>query len=154
MREVVAAIRAAQMTVAQGARQAGCDRGYLAQKIWRQVRDDVIARDMWCAYCGATQSLDVHHIVPKASGGTSRPEIAFGWPNLITLCRVHHAYAHSHWDWANRLGYRLRNGATPGQQRVWRGAWVMLTADGGITPWEPNDGQPQDIPDLTEGEPA
>jgi hypothetical protein len=40
--------------------------------------------------CGASQWLHIHHIKPRAEGGTDDPE------NLITLCSSHHRQVHKH----------------------------------------------------------
>lgn len=42
-----------------------------------------------CRLCGFDLALNVHHIVPKAKGGSHDPS------NLITLCPNHHALVHA-----------------------------------------------------------
>ena len=72
---------------------------------WKRVRAQVLKRDRKCFICGLTESLTVHHIVPRSEGGTTTLR------NLITLCIRCHDYVES-------LGYRwyaitqLRNGHT------------------------------------------
>ncbi|MBU1701161.1 MAG: HNH endonuclease, partial [Candidatus Eisenbacteria bacterium] len=47
----------------------------------------ILERDGWqCAApgCSSRRSLEVHHIIPRARGGSDEPD------NLITLCSVHH----------------------------------------------------------------
>src|SRR5690348_8244720 len=42
-----------------------------------------------CQICGAVRGLDVHHVVSRGMGGSSRPEIEAA-SNKITLCRSCH----------------------------------------------------------------
>ena len=58
-----------------------------------KVRAAVLARDRHrCAAtgCRSTHFLEVHHVKPRAQGGSNRAE------NLITLCSRCHAFAHEH----------------------------------------------------------
>lgn len=50
---------------------------------WERVQRKVKARDRRCRYCGTTERLTVHHIVPRPDG-TNHPR------NLITLCVACH----------------------------------------------------------------
>ncbi len=55
------------------------------------VRAGVLARDRYrCTTpgCGATHFLEVHHVVPRAHGGSNKAE------NLVTLCGRCHRFAH------------------------------------------------------------
>ena len=53
---------------------------------WRTVRDAVLRRDDHrCASCGAGRSLEVHHRVPVARGGSDRAA------NLVSLRHACHA---------------------------------------------------------------
>ena len=55
------------------------------------VRAAVLARDRYkCTTpgCGATHFLEVHHVVPRAHGGSNKAE------NLVTLCGRCHRFAH------------------------------------------------------------
>ena len=59
------------------------------QKNFWNIREYVLYRDGHkCQHCGKSNTiLNVHHITPKADGGTNRPD------NLITLCEsCHNAY--------------------------------------------------------------
>lgn len=59
------------------------------------VRRAVLARDGHrCRIpgCSATRFLEVHHVVPRARGGTHAPE------NLVTLCSACHRHAHERPD--------------------------------------------------------
>lgn len=51
-----------------------------------------------CAICGSPHRLDVHHIVSRGMGGSSRPEIEAP-ENKITICRSCHTEITEHrWD--------------------------------------------------------
>ncbi len=57
------------------------------------VRAAVLARDRHqCRTpgCGSARFLEVHHVVPRAKGGTNHVE------NLVTLCSRCHQFAHEH----------------------------------------------------------
>ena len=55
----------------------------------RATRRLVLQRDNHrCTQCGATSDLEVHHIVPRAEGGTNDPD------NLVTLCANCHSDSH------------------------------------------------------------
>src|SRR5690349_10933981 len=57
----------------------------------RAFRRQVLARDKHrCTVpgCRATANVDCHHIVPRADGGSNKPE------NLTTLCSAHHLLLH------------------------------------------------------------
>ena len=56
---------------------------------WRQSRLQAIARSPFCAKCGATKRLDVHHIVPFRMTRDNRPI------NLIPLCKRCHKQVES-----------------------------------------------------------
>ena len=52
-------------------------------------RREVYRRDGWrCALCDDPRSLQIHHAVPRAAGGSDFPE------NLITLCPFCHGVVH------------------------------------------------------------
>ncbi len=56
---------------------------------WTQVRRAVLARDGYtCTVQGLRHShiLDVDHVIEW----TKRPDLAFDFTNLRTLCRLHH----------------------------------------------------------------
>lgn len=53
---------------------------------WNRLRRLTIERDGGCVVCGATEGLEVHHIVPVAEGGPN------ALPNLETRCRTHHRH--------------------------------------------------------------
>lgn len=55
---------------------------------WKQLRKEHTADS--CAACGATETLELHHIVPVLAGGLNEP-----W-NLLTLCRECHQTAEAY----------------------------------------------------------
>jgi HNH endonuclease len=99
--------------VVEAAEQATCDAqrvdaaGHAAQDIPPATRRLVMARHhRRCAAPGCRNATftDVHHIIPRAEGGTHDPEL------LIVLCSAHHRAIHS---WTLRVagtwstGYRF-----------------------------------------------
>lgn len=133
LQAVITSVRAGELTVARGARELGCVRKTLAERVWHETKRDVLARDRMCVICLRTDCLDVHHRIPRGSGGTSRPEIAYGWANLITLCRGHHSYAEEHADWAAERGLCLERFHTPPLEQVsYCGEWALLGDDGSV----------------------
>jgi 5-methylcytosine-specific restriction endonuclease McrA len=44
----------------------------------------VLEAQRWCSWCGATENLEVDHIVERRHGGTN------GYDNLRVLCRSCH----------------------------------------------------------------
>jgi ATP-dependent DNA helicase RecQ len=56
---------------------------------WQNARQVVLVRDKYqCIECGVSQSLHVHHLIPRHLGGADEPA------NLITLCAACHAARH------------------------------------------------------------
>jgi hypothetical protein len=51
---------------------------------WKKIRQSVIKKYPFCAICGTTKNLQVHHIVPYNITNDNRDE------NLIPLCVKHH----------------------------------------------------------------
>ncbi len=51
---------------------------------WKSIRDSVISNFPFCALCGTTKNLQVHHIVPYRITKDN------GLDNLIPLCVKHH----------------------------------------------------------------
>ena len=54
-----------------------------------KIREEVMARDGGCRFCGTRTRLHVHHIIYRSQGGQHTPE------NLIVLCNQHHDLVHS-----------------------------------------------------------
>ena len=74
------------------------------------VRRKVMARDGYRCLtpgCGAARFLEVHHVVPRAEGGSNKPD------NLVTLCSACHRLSHEgHGGWSHRT--RRDNGSAGG----------------------------------------
>jgi 5-methylcytosine-specific restriction endonuclease McrA len=51
---------------------------------WRQIRLEARRLAPFCAYCGTTKGLQVHHIIPYRLTADNAHD------NLIPLCRKHH----------------------------------------------------------------
>ncbi|HEY2276756.1 MAG TPA: HNH endonuclease signature motif containing protein, partial [Streptosporangiaceae bacterium] len=76
------------------------DTGTPTATIPPHLRRAVILRDRHCAFPGCHQkpvTCQVHHIVPRASGGVT------ALPNLLLLCSFHHLIAIHRWGWTIRL---------------------------------------------------
>ncbi len=64
--------------------------GPLRSTIAPSMRAAVLARDRHrCTRCGATRFLEIHHVVPRAEGGSNRAD------NLTTLCSRCHRFHHT-----------------------------------------------------------
>jgi hypothetical protein len=139
VRTEIAKVRRAEQTVAEAARIVGCNPSYLGRRIWRETKADVIRRDEGrCIRCEASETvLDVHHRIPRGNGGTSRPEIAYGMANLITLCRSCHEFVESFRATALAAGLLVPRHGAPAKVAVRRhGALVLLHDDGSVEPVE------------------
>lgn len=104
---------------------------------WEKVRRLVLERDdHQCVRCAHGQQLQVHHRRPRGAGGTRRPEIAYGFPNLITVCLFCHEYIERNREISYRLGYLVRSGHNPATSPLWLPGreWVLLTDAGDIEP--------------------
>lgn len=65
------------------------DEGVANRRVKGKLRDDVLERDDHsCVSCGSEGDLQVHHIIPRDSGGENSED------NLATLCADCHFYAH------------------------------------------------------------
>lgn len=88
------------------------------ERLWQEVRHVVLTRDDWtCKECGEQpprNELDVHHLIPRASGGQDNAS------NCVTLCDGCHAGRHLNLQvslarrtiqrWALALAYFLDRG--------------------------------------------
>jgi hypothetical protein len=90
----VALVLAGESTVAEAARQFGCDPAKVDDLAWVEVRSAVFEFWSWTCLNCAELAQDVHHRLPKGAGGTSDPLIAFGRANTCPLCRRCHDLAH------------------------------------------------------------
>jgi len=76
------------------------DVGTVASTVPPHLRRAVISRDRRCAFPGCAQrpsSCQVHHIQPRAAGGTTC------LTNLLLLCPFHHLIAIHRWGWSITL---------------------------------------------------
>lgn len=139
VRAVLVRVRSAETTIAQGAREIGCNPNYLGRRAWNETKADVFARDgHQCQRCGATTgTLDPHHRIARGRGGSTRPEISFGMANLVTLCRDCHDHVEGNPEESFEAGWRVRHGQVPAaiplptQPR----GWVLLSPDGTRIPY-------------------
>lgn len=80
---------------------------------WETARKIILARDNWmCIRCGA-EATDVHHRKAKKMGGTKNEDIAYGYANLISVCRNCHSWIHGHPTEAVDAGYIVKTGFDP-----------------------------------------
>ncbi|MDI6767720.1 MAG: HNH endonuclease [Bacteroidota bacterium] len=69
---------------------------------WETIRDQVLQRDNWvCQVCGKSTSGQVHHIIPRRSGGSDT------LTNLITLCGRCHVLISPVPDWVLTKVWRI-----------------------------------------------
>ncbi len=75
---------------------------------WKRTRDEVIAAFPFCAKCGTTKNLQVHHITPfRLTHDNSKK-------NLVPLCVKHHKEVEMMFVETERFG------VTPETEMVWR----------------------------------
>ena len=88
------------------------ERGKLYRGVNSRTRTKVLNRDSKrCAMCGSDGEVQVHHIIPAASGGSDDYE------NLITLCYRDHDTVHRNMDQYSNLLSELANRREDGFQR-------------------------------------
>jgi hypothetical protein len=135
VRAQIAEIQADKSTIAESARIIGCHPNYLGRRVWEQTRAKVLHRDGGrCLRCGSA-ATDVHHRIARGMGGSSKPRIAFGMDNLVSLCRSCHSWVESHRILAQETGWLVSRGANPEDCIVLaQGRPVRLTRDGRCVP--------------------
>ena len=93
------------------------DVGTASEGIPASLRRAVALRHPHCAFPGCEQPAsvcDVHHLVPRAAGGSTALH------NLVPLCRFHHLIAIHHWGWTLHLHPDGTTTATsPDGHRIW-----------------------------------
>ena len=110
VRQQIALVRSARSTVAQASRIVGCNPAYLAPRVWQETKAAVFARDHHrCLRCSAPAN-DPHHRINRGQGGSSRPEIAYGMANLVSVCRGCHDEIGEHPAEARATGWSMRRG--------------------------------------------
>ena len=73
-----------------------------AKTEFKKVRRKILSRDKEkCTLCGEKRTLEVHHIISRANGGTNDEN------NLITLCRLCHIEKHKDEPIAKRMRKKL-----------------------------------------------
>jgi hypothetical protein len=141
----VARILAGEITVAQGARDTGCDPDYLEDLAWKAAKAAALLRDGYrCLYSGHPAD-DVQHRVARGMGGTADPVIAFGLVNLVSMCRPCHRVAESRDMGMYEMGYWRWQGENPALVPVMifsehgSGMTVWLTPDGAYSTRAPGE---------------
>jgi 5-methylcytosine-specific restriction enzyme A len=118
------------LTIAQGARDIGCNDGYLGRRTWGTAKRRVSARDGKCVRCGS-EGTDVHHRKPRGQGGSYDPLTAFGFANLVFLCRKCHDHVHRHVQDSYNAGYLVHSWDDPENIFVGtKSGLLTLRADG------------------------
>jgi 5-methylcytosine-specific restriction endonuclease McrA len=74
-------------------------------RLWRKVRKAFIKKNPFCANCGGTKKLEVHHIVPFHEDFTKELD----HDNLIVLCSRKKKGVHCHLYIGHRGNYKLKN---------------------------------------------
>ena len=75
---------------------------------WKRIRGEVISEFPFCAKCGTTKNLQVHHITPFRLTRDNSKE------NLVPLCAKHHKEIEMMFVETERLG------VTPETEMIWR----------------------------------
>lgn len=101
----------------------------------RLARAAVLARDRHCVLCSEPIS-DVHHRLPRGTGGAMNDPTRWSLSRLVGLCRPHHRWVEEHRTEAEQGGLLLRHGVDrPDTIPVrYRGAWALLKDDGSVIP--------------------
>jgi 5-methylcytosine-specific restriction endonuclease McrA len=60
--------------------------------LWPRIRREHLQTEGWCRYCGGTENLEVHHIVPFHLDRS----LELTPSNLITLCEKRGTECHLH----------------------------------------------------------
>lgn len=81
------------------------DTKQLRQSSRRSLRNHILQRDKVCKVCGTTKTLQVHHIDGDSNNNSD--------PNLIILCKRHHAETHLNQGESNLVGLILANRTYP-----------------------------------------
>lgn len=98
---------------------------------WVTVRKLILRRDDWCcARCG-NEATDVHHRKLKGMGGTRDEETAYGYANLISVCRFCHSWIHAHPTDSYNAGYLVHSWEYPEHTFIiTKHGMLTLRADG------------------------
>ncbi len=99
------------------------------------ARQVVYNRDLYrCVVCGE-QGQEVHHRRNRGMGGAARDLAAHAFSRLVLLCRVCHDRVGDAPGWAECVGLWVRHGVADlaAVPLLYRGDWVLLDDEGGIT---------------------
>lgn len=121
----------ASALAAKGVKKPRTKRLTDSEKLFTANRLLVLARDGGrCFLCSAAAS-DVHHRVPRGSGGSSRNPEIHSPSALISLCRACHSKIETRREWALGEGLLVSRGTDPADTPV-KGldGWQRLLADG------------------------
>lgn len=116
--EAVTRILAGLITVAQGAREAGCQPDYLEDLAWKAAKAAALLRDRGRCQCCGRPAQVVQHRVARRMGGTADPVIAFGLANLSSMTDACHALAESRDQEMHERGFWLRSWENPAEVPV------------------------------------
>jgi 5-methylcytosine-specific restriction enzyme A len=76
---------------------------------WAEVRKIILTRDEGlCLRCGL-EATDVHHRKVKGMGGTKDEKVAYGYANLISVCRYCHNWIHANPSIAYKYGFLVHS---------------------------------------------
>jgi hypothetical protein len=130
---LLAEIRSGLLTIAQAAREVGCNQSYLGRRAWEASTRLVLERDAHrCTFPGCEQRAEqIHHRQPRARGGSASGIRSFGLANLVSLCSEHHAVIESDRALAYTYGWLVHREHDP-ESVPFLGThgWVYLLADG------------------------
>lgn len=74
---------------------------------YNKFRDRILQRDKYlCGKCKKefpTDELDIHHVIPKSSGGSSNAE------NVHTLCKKHHRLLHKETNTLSEYAFEFKH---------------------------------------------
>jgi len=132
----IKSVREGSVSIAQAAREVGCHPNYLGRRIWNVVKRDVFSRDdAQCVACGEL-AVDVQHRIARGNGGTRDSSIAYGMPNLISLCRACHETCEARDRHMHAAGYWLYSWQDPVHEPV-----MLQGFGGGQIAWPSCDGE-------------
>jgi 5-methylcytosine-specific restriction enzyme A len=102
-----------------------------------KTRELVLERDEYgCVYDGWNRDLQLHHRLPRKSGGRADRRASNSPANLLTLCRDCHDLMESRRDEAYEIGYLVREHDDPAETPVAHRIYglVYLLPDGTTEP--------------------
>ena len=95
----------------------GAPLGGLRSKDWPRIRREHLIRNPFCAVCGGTKTLEIHHI----SAYHTSPERELDLSNLITLCESKKRGVICHLFFGHFGSYRDKiNSSVREDAKIWR----------------------------------